>query len=95
MRMPKKKLEAIVSEQRRCNVFKAVDAQWYLVLGKFEYAERDEDCMLFGPFRDQDEAETEITNHSNPGAWSVDDRGVVPVPVGAVKPSSFVIWRVR
>lgn len=69
-----------MSCQRRCDIWKATDGQWYMLLGKFEHAEEEEDCEAFGPFSSEEKAEGELENHSNPGGFSTDDSGTRPPP---------------
>lgn len=65
---------------RRCDIFKAVDNQWYVLLGNFEHAHELEDCTCYGPFTDQPAADAELEFHSNPGSMWVDANGTRPVP---------------
>ena len=76
-----------MSLQRRCDIFKATDNQWYMILGNFEYANDTEDCSVYGPFGSQEATFKELDNHSNPGGMSVDDSGLEPVPKGAKRPN--------
>lgn len=78
-----------MSTQRRCDIWKATDGKWYLTLGDFEYAERDEDCTTYGPFKDCDAVEDELDNHSNPGGSWVDDSGEEAPPVRVKRPSGL------
>lgn len=64
-----------MSCSRRCEIVKAKDSRWYLVLGKFEYTYDMNDCTVYGPFATQEKAEAELDNYSNPGAISYDDSG--------------------
>ena len=65
--------------QRRCDIFKATDDQWYVLLGNFEYAEETEECTCYGPFVSQAAAEGELEYHSNPGGYSTNPHGKRPV----------------
>ena len=76
-----------MSMQRRCDVWKATDGKWYMLLGKFEHAEEEEECDSFGPFSSP-EATTRYlhNNHSNPGGFSEDDSGTRPPPSAITQP---------
>lgn len=69
-----------MSMQRRCDIWKANDQKWYMVLGDFEYAEETEDCTTYGPFDTEAKLMQELDNHSNPGGYSYDDSGTLPPP---------------
>ena len=73
--------------QRRCDIAKTVDGNWYMMLGNFEYAEKPEDCTFYGPFSYGREAEQYLQeNFSNPGAIHYYEAGNYPVPMNAVRP---------
>lgn len=75
-----------MSCSRRCDVWKATDGKWYMLLGKFEYAE-DEDCDSFGPFSSEEATHKyRQDNHSNPGAYNMDDSGTRPPPEKITQP---------
>jgi len=76
-----------MSCSRRCEIVKAKDQKWYLVLGKFEYAHNMSDCTVYGPFASEEKAEAELDNHSNPGCISTDDSGTRTF-TDVVRPSS-------
>jgi hypothetical protein len=70
-----------MSMQRRCDVWKATDGQWYMLLGKFEHAEEEGDCDTFGPFSSEEAVLSYLRkSHSNPGGYSGDDSGTQPPP---------------
>lgn len=75
-----------MSTSRHCQFFKATDDQWYLELGDFEYAYDRADCTIYGPFKSEEDAHKELHNHSNPGAYSIDDSGKRPVPPNVTQP---------
>ena len=80
-----------MSCQRRCDVWKATDGEWYMLLGKFEHAEEREDCEAFGPFSSDESAhEYRRKNHSNPGGFVLDDSGTRPPPEKITNPRR---WR--
>lgn len=76
-----------MSQQRRCDVWKASDGKWYMTLGNFEYAEEDADCTNYGPFDSLEKAEDELDNHSNPGGMSTDESGTMDPPSNPRRPS--------
>lgn len=78
-----------MSMSRRCDIFKAVDGKWYMLLGKFEYAQDAEDCQAFGPYNSPDEAEAELQDHSNPGCVNFDDSGIRLVPQNPFKSKPY------
>ncbi len=69
-----------MSMQRRCDIFKATDNQWYVLLGNFEYAEETHECTCYGPFACEEKAVDELEHHSNPGGYSTYPLGKRPVP---------------
>ena len=70
-----------MSCRRRCDIWKATDGQWYMLLGKFEDADEEIDCDTFGPFSSSEGAHKYLfNNHSNPGGFSEDDSGTRPPP---------------
>lgn len=76
-----------MSCSRRCDFFKAEDAQWYMTLGNHEYAYDDCDCTTYGPFVTEVAAQTYLFNNfSNPGSSSTDCSGSEPVPENVVAP---------
>ena len=65
-----------MSMQRRCDIFKATDGKWYILLGNFEYAHEEKDCTYYGSFPTYDAAWKELEDHhSNPGGADMDDSG--------------------
>jgi hypothetical protein len=78
-----------MSQQRRCDVWKANNGKWYLMLGDFEYAEEESDCTTYGPFNDYDDVELELDNHSNPGGQWVDESGEKDPPTRPKRPSGY------
>lgn len=69
-----------MSQSRHCEIYKAVNQQWYLELGDFEHAEQY-DSTTYGPFDSYESAYKELDNHSNPGSISTDESGTMPVPI--------------
>lgn len=69
-----------MSMQRECDIWKASDGRWYMELGDFEYAEEPEDCTIYGPFNTEQQVMVELSQHSNPGGYSLDDSGTRPPP---------------
>lgn len=70
-----------MSCSRRCDVWKATDGKWYMLLGKFEHAEDEEDCDSFGPFSSAEATHRyRQNNHSNPGSYNEDDSGTRSPP---------------
>jgi hypothetical protein len=84
-----------MSMQRRCDIWKANDQKWYMILGDEEYAEEIEDCSIYGPFNDDKAVFRELDNHSNPGAYSFDDSGTEPPPKKPEKKPAFVTPIIR
>jgi hypothetical protein len=79
-----------MSVSRRCEIFKAVDNKFYLILGKFEHAEELADCNTYGPFGSAEKVETWIEeNESNPGGCWIDNSGTRPVPANVFSPRVF------
>lgn len=76
-----------MSQQRRCDIWKATDGKWYLTLGDFEWAEEDSECTTYGPFSTEEDAEGELDNHSNPGGSCTDDSGTRQPPEKAKRPN--------
>ena len=72
-------MDRTASTSRYCEIFKATNGRWYLLLGDFEYAEW-EDSTAYGPFSSENAADNYIRNFSNPGALDVDDSGTKPPP---------------
>jgi hypothetical protein len=56
-----------MSWTRRCDIFRATDDKWYLILGNHEYSEDDKDCSCYGPFEDEDAAQDELFKRGSPG----------------------------
>ncbi len=75
-----------MSESRRCDVWLATDAKWYLRLGDFEHACDHRDCTNYGPFGSQEDAFEELDRHSNPGSHWLDDSGTQPPPEDVTRP---------
>ena len=65
-----------MSTQRRCEIIKATDDRWYLILGNFEHAYNIDDCMVKS-FRTEDDAWAEVNKYSNPGGGYVDRSGTI------------------
>jgi hypothetical protein len=63
-----------MSTQRHCKVYLASNLKWYMELGDFEYARRD-NSTTYGPFNSEDEAYDELRFHSNPGGSMEDSSG--------------------
>lgn len=77
------------SVSRECFFYKAKNGKWYMEL-EDEY---DRDMTTYGPFSSFRAAEKYLErNFSNPGAYSDDDSGTMPVPRNAVKPRARVRW---
>lgn len=77
-----------MSCSRRCDIWKATDSQYYMIIGNFEHASEDEDCSTYGPFSD-DEAAYEYarnTGPGNPGGCCTDDSGTQPPPTNYQRP---------
>lgn len=71
-----------MSMSRRCDIFKATDEKWYMILGDIEYAEEIEDCTTYGPFSSQEAVLAELdNNHSNPGSFNCDSSGKATPPI--------------
>ena len=76
-----------MSQVRRCDVWKATDGSWYMLLGRFEHAEDEEDCDSFGPFSSSEAAFNHVTrNYSNPGGYDEDGSGTRPPPARITVP---------
>jgi hypothetical protein len=73
-----------MSQQRRCDIWKATDSKWYMRLGDFEYAEERGDCTCYGPFESMEEVDKELDRHSNPGGSNINESGTKPPPDPAV-----------
>ena len=67
-----------MSQSRRCEIIKATNNRWYLVLGNFEYAHNDWDCTVYGTFNSEDSVWDYIHGHfANPGGGSIDSDGTI------------------
>lgn len=76
-----------MSVLRRCDFFKAVDGNWYMILGDFEYSYNDYQCSTYGPFASQEDVDNYLRyNFSNPGGACVDHSGAKAVPKDAINP---------
>ena len=62
------------SLSRHCEIYKSNTGKWWMELADEEYGEQW-DSSVYGPFTSQDEAETELKQHSNPGAVYDDASG--------------------
>lgn len=69
-----------MSMSRRCDIWKATDGKWYMVLGMKEYAYDSEDCVVYGPFSSEEKVMSKLDQYSNPGAMDFDDSGTVRPP---------------
>ena len=67
------------STARHAFIYKAKNKKWYLELGDYEYADKHQ-STTYGPFDSEEEADKEISYHSNPGGLSIDRKGKNPVP---------------
>ena len=68
------------SVSRYCAFYQARDGKWYMELAIREYGERD-DATTYGPFYGLRTAKDYLhDNFSNPGGWTEDDSGRMPVP---------------
>lgn len=85
-----------MSVSRRCDIWKANNSSWYVLLGDFEYADEERDCTAYGPFDSADEAESYVSdNFSNPGGQLVDDSGVDNPPENPTSPEGRSSYRRR
>ena len=76
-----------MSQLRRCDMYKATDGLWYLILGDSEYAYDDWNSTCYGPFTDVPAIDAYIrSNHSNPGQCCTDDSGSQQPPDEVVSP---------
>jgi hypothetical protein len=86
-----------MSQARLCDIFKATDQKWYMLLGDREYAYDQDECTLYGPFNSEEAVHKELNNHSNPGGMSVDNTGTRPVPSPSAyrrkAPTTQLWWR--
>lgn len=71
-----------MSCQRRCEIWKATDNQYYVIVGDFEHAYDEADCSAFGPFESEDDAFDGAcrSGPGNPGGYDLDDGGTRPPP---------------
>lgn len=69
-----------MSMQRYCEIFLAVDGQWYMHLGRDEH-DSYEDSDTYGPFTSDVAAHEELDYHSNPGGYNIDRSGTQEVPL--------------
>lgn len=77
-----------MSCMRRCDIWKATDGKFYLLLGNFEHANDDEDCTAYGPFADEEQAFQRACNTGpgNPGGSDTDESGTQPPPLVFERP---------
>ena len=66
-----------MSSVRRCEIIKATNSKWYLVLGNFEHAYDPRDCSVYGPFDTEKQVKVELYSHSNPGGGWCDISGTI------------------
>lgn len=66
-----------MSMQRRCEIIRATDNKWYVILGCWEYANDKRDCSVHGGFLSEERAIQEIDKFPNPGGWHCDNSGTV------------------
>lgn len=76
-----------MSLRRYCEMMKAKDQKWYLLIGDdFEDA-GPEDSTAHGPFASESKTERYLEdNFSNPGGLEIDDSGTQDVPSDVKKP---------
>lgn len=67
------------STDRHCDIYKAVDGQWYMELSPREYDGREK-ATTYGPFASFDVVDEYLGNFSNPGSYGLDESGTAPVP---------------
>lgn len=77
---------AIMSMQRDCIIYLAIDSNWYVRLACDEYGGAfDINAEVYGPFNSRREAVSELNNHANPGGWIEDGSGIRGVDGRKVK----------
>lgn len=81
-----------MSEMRKCEVFKAENQKYYLVLGNHEGAYESHECTTYGPFASSDAAVDAIDYFSNPGSIWEDHKGSRPVPSDVQAPPRPSRW---
>ena len=71
-----------MSMERRCDIWKATDGQWYIILGQWEYSYDDHECACHGPFESEKALEDWRFQFGgpNPGGGNWDDSGTVAPP---------------
>jgi hypothetical protein len=80
----------VASVSRYCEFYKARNGEWYMELAPREDGEQ-EDAITYGPFPDEDAADTYLRRHfSNPGGNDLDDSGRRPVPTRSPNGSPVV-----
>lgn len=79
-----------MSTQRHCTVYLANNDKWYMELGDFEYA-RKEDSTTYGPFVSKEMAYNELRFHSNPGGSMIDDSGLREPPT--ISPNGRPVYK--
>jgi hypothetical protein len=83
-----------MSMERRCDFIRANDLKWYLVLGENEHDYDDDDCLNYGPFDTEEQADDYLIEHfSNPG-FSITDNSCVQDPPSPLEPM-VKSWGVR
>ncbi|MBI6883092.1 hypothetical protein [Pseudomonas putida] len=76
-----------MSVLHRCDIWKATDSQWYMLVGDFEHASEPEDCTTYGPFNEEEDAyQFACSRLGNPGGYMLDASGSAPVPNECVRP---------
>lgn len=77
-----------MSLRRYCEIYKATDQNWYLLIGdEFEDA-GPEDSSAHGPFASEDAAEEyRVNNFPNPGGYEIDDSGTQEPPKDVRRPN--------
>lgn len=76
-----------MSQSRTCLHFLASDGRWYLMLGDYEHAYEEDECSMYGPFKNEDELLTYRRYFfSNPGCQETDDSGTRPPPKDCINP---------
>ena len=79
--------DPLLVEKRRCEIIQASDQQFYLKLGNFKLADKDEDCTDFGPFASFAAVEDYLmANHTNPGSWRWNFSGLIDPPISPEAP---------
>jgi hypothetical protein len=72
--------------RRKCEIWKATDGQWYMLLGKWQNAIDKSDCDSFGPFSSSKETQEYLRyyysecRNADPGGFFEDDSGTRPPP---------------